>query len=461
MLFADLIFLYFFLPVCLICYFITRSTDTRNIVLIIFSLLFCAWGDPKWLGALVISVVMNYFTGRFIGEHHGISGKAALTFSVIFNVALFGLFRYFLPSTSAANILTMPLGLGFYTLQGISYNVECSRKKTEPEKNFLKFLLYISLFPKLAAGPVVRYSTIGAELTERKTTIQDFSEGFTKLSVGLAKKAFLADFLAQVVHRLFGEKADSYAASGSLSVMGCWLGAALTVLWFYFDISGYCDMAMGLGRIFGFHFEENFNYPLVCKSIRDFMNRWYISFTSFFKDHMLYTRLFTGKMKGVAYLMGCVLMGLWHGLNFNFLIWGLILGLCMMTEAFIGKKRMKKLPAAAAHIYTKLVLTVTFGLFYFEKLPAMVGFLKGLIGLNGNAFADAYTGRVFLGNIWLFIAAIFFSLPVIPKLHEKAFRSAGSAYAYQAAGVICNALLLIAGSLMLCNKSLPFIYFDF
>ncbi|MBQ1433947.1 MAG: MBOAT family protein [Ruminococcus sp.] len=460
MLFADLLFLYFFLPVCLICYFLTRSTDTRNIVLIVFSFIFCAWGDPKWVAALLISAVMNYFTGRFIGEHKGISGKLTLAFAIIFDIGLFGLYKYILPVTSAASILTMPMGLGFYTLQTISYNVECFRRKVEPERSFIKFLLYISFFAKLSAGPVVRYSTIGEELTDRKTTIQDFSEGFTKLSIGLCKKAILANYLADAVHRLFGEKSDGYAALSSLSVLGCWLGAAMTMLWLYFDISGYCDIASGIGRIFGFHFGENFNYPMVCKSIRDFMDRWFISLTSFFKDHMIYTKLFAGKMKGIAYLLGCVLMGLWHGLDLNFLIWGLFLGIFMMTETFIGKKRMKKMPAAAAHIYTKLILIISFGMFYFNKLPALVGFLKGLIGLNGNAFADAYTGRVFLGNIWLFAAAILFSLPVIPKLREKAFRSAGSAYAYQAAGVICNALLLLAGSLMLSSRSYPFIYFN-
>lgn len=473
MVFADLFFLYFFLPVCLICYFITRSATVRNLVLIVFSLIFYAWGEPIWVGILFVSALVDYANGRIIAKHpEGAQAKLALAFSLIFNLGLLFGFKYtgfFVENLNAVTGLGMdvpkirlPIGISFYSFQTLSYTIDCYWGKVKPQKSFLKFLMYVSLFPQLVAGPIVRYSVIADEIEDRKTTIKDVSEGFSRIILGLGKKVLIANGLSTVVTSLFGEAENGYEAINSLSVLGTWYGAILVGLWYYFDFSGYSDIAIGLGRLFGFHFNENFNYPFVCKTISEFWQRWHISLSSFFRDYVLYIPIFGKRRKYGGLFLVWFLTGLWHGASWNFVFWGLYYGLFIMIEMLIGKKRMKKMPLPLAHVYTKVVIFLGFGIFYFEKLPQLVKFFKALIGLNGNTFIDSYTANIFMGNIFLFIAAIVFAMPIIPKIREKAFEKPGSAYIFQSAGVICNALVLLASSLLLVNNTNnPFLYFRF
>lgn len=473
MVFADLLFLYFFLPVCLICYFITRNANIRNIVLIVFSMIFYAWGEPVWVSILAVSALVDYYNGRVIERHpEGWQAKLALAWSLIFNLGLLFGFKYTgffvenLNNAAGLNIpvphIKLPIGISFYTFQTISYTIDCYWGKVKPQKSFLKFLMYVSLFPQLVAGPIVRYSVIAEEIEDRKTTINDISEGFSRIILGLGKKVLIANSLSTVVTSLFGDADNKYSAIDSLSVLGTWYGAILVGLWYYFDFSGYSDIAIGLGRIFGFHFDENFKYPFICKTISEFWQRWHISLSSFFRDYVLYIPIFGKRRKYGGLFLVWFLTGLWHGASWNFVFWGLYYGLFIMMEMMIGKKKMKKMPVPAAHIYTKTIIFLGFGIFYFESLPKLCKFFKGLIGLNGNSFCDAYTANIFMGNIFLFIAAIFFAMPVIPKIREKAFRKPGSAYIFQSAGVICNALILIASSLLLLNNTNnPFLYFRF
>ncbi|EXM39233.1 alginate O-acetyltransferase [Ruminococcus albus SY3] len=473
MVFADLLFLYFFLPVCLICYFITRNANIRNIVLIVFSMIFYAWGEPVWVSILAVSALVDYCNGRVIEKHpEGWQAKLALAWSLIFNLGLLFGFKYTgffvenLNNAAGLNIpvphIKLPIGISFYTFQTISYTIDCYWGKVKPQKSFLKFLMYVSLFPQLVAGPIVRYSVIAEEIEDRKTTINDISEGFSRIILGLGKKVLIANSLSTVVTSLFGNADNKYSAIDSLSVLGTWYGAILVGLWYYFDFSGYSDIAIGLGRIFGFHFDENFKYPFICKTISEFWQRWHISLSSFFRDYVLYIPIFGKRRKYGGLFLVWFLTGLWHGASWNFVFWGLYYGLFIMMEMMIGKKKMKKMPVPAAHIYTKTIIFLGFGIFYFESLPKLCKFFKGLIGLNGNSFCDSYTANIFMGNIFLFIAAIFFAMPVIPKIREKAFRKPGSAYIFQSAGVICNALILIASSLLLLNNTNnPFLYFRF
>lgn len=473
MVFADLFFLYFFLPVCLICYFITRNPTVRNLVLIVFSVIFYAWGEPVWVSILFVSALVDHLNGRIIGKYPGgVRAKLALAWSLIFNLGLLVGFKYtgfIIENLNAAAGLGlpvpqigMPLGISFYTLRAISYTVDCYRRKVEPQKSFLKFLMYVSLFPQLVTGPIVRYSTIADEIGDRKTTIKDFSDGFSRIILGIGKKVIIADSLGTVVTSLFGEAENGYEAVGSLSVLGTWYGVILVGLMYYFGFSGYSDIAIGLGRIFGFHFDENFRYPFICKSISEFWQRWHISLGTFFRDYVLSNPIFGKRLKYIGIFWVLLLIGIWHGASWNFIIWGLYYGLFIMIETAIGKKRMKKMPAPLAHIYTKLVIFLGFGIFYFESLPQLAVFFKGLVGLNGNGLADSYTVTVFMSNIFLFAAAILFCTPVIPKLREKAFEKAGSAYIFQSAGVICNALILLSSSLLLLNNTdNPFLYYRF
>ena len=308
MVFADLFFLYFFLPVCLICYFITRNATIRNVVLIVFSMIFYAWGEPVWVSILCVSALVDYCNGRVIEKHpEGWQAKLALAWSLIFNLGLLFGFKYTgffvenLNHFAGMNIpvphIKLPIGISFYTFQTISYTIDCYWGKVKPQKSPLKFLMYVSLFPQLVAGPIVRYSVIAEEIEDRKTTINDISEGFSRIILGLGKKVLIANSLSTVVTALFGDADNKYASIDSLSVLGTWYGAILVGLWYYFDFSGYSDIAIGLGRIFGFHFDENFKYPFICKTISEFWQRWHISLSSFFRDYVLYIPIFGKRRK--------------------------------------------------------------------------------------------------------------------------------------------------------------------
>ena len=471
MVFTDLFFLYFFLPVCLICYFITRNATVRNLVLVVFSLIFYAWGEPLWVLILPVAALSDYLSGKVIGKG-GISAKLAFAWSLLFDTGLMVLFKYSGAITDAVYSFTgtelplpklsLPIGLSFYVLRSVSYNADCLRGKIKPEKSYLRYLMYVSLFPQVAAGPVVKYADIREETGARKITIKDLSEGFSQLIRGLAKKLLIANSLGHAVTALFGDFGGDDIALGALTVLGGWYGLLLTGLWLYFELSGYSDMAVGLGRIFGFHFKDNFNYPFACVSVSDFWERWHISLGDFFRDYVRDMKIFGKKRTYLGIILMWLLMGLWHGASLNFMIWGLYVCLFILLETAIGEKRMKKMPAFAGHIYSKLMMLLGVGLFWFNSLPKLEKFFSALAGLNGNTFTDSRTTGIILGNIFVFIAAAVLSLPVIPALKEKAFRKAGSAYIYQAAGVICNAVLLLAGSLMLIySSSDPVFYFNF
>ncbi|MBR1740050.1 MAG: MBOAT family protein [Ruminococcus sp.] len=473
MIFADLFFLYFFLPVCLLLYFATRSLKIRNAVLIVFSLIFYAWGEPVWVSILIISSIVDYLNGRVIEKHpEGWQAKLAVAWSLVFNLGILFGFKYtafFVENLNAAAgthipvpHIVLPIGISFYTFQTISYTIDCYWGKVTPQKSFWRFLLYVSLFPQLVAGPIVRYSVIGNEIEDRRTTIKDFSDGFSRIILGLGKKVIIADNLSSVVTGLFGSTANTFKNIDTLSVFGTWYGAVLVGLWYYFDFSGYSDIAIGLGRIFGFHFNENFNYPFICRTISEFWQRWHISLSTFFRDYVLYIPIFGKRRKYGGLFLVWFLTGLWHGASWNFVMWGLYYGVFICIEMLIGKKRMKKLPAPIAHIYTKLVIFIGFGIFYFEDLSALCKFFLALVGQNGNRLSDPTTENLFMANLFLFLAAIVFCMPVIPKLREKAMKSAGSAYIFQAVGVIANICILVISSMLLVNMTNhPFLYFRF
>ena len=331
MVFSSLFFLYVFLPLCLICYAAFKKLKYRNMVLIVFSLIFYAWGEPLCVFLLIFSTMVNYLLALLIRKYRGGRGaKIAVTTAVVFDLAMLGVFKYsgfiaenlnvILPFDIPVPDIMLPIGISFYTFQIISYMVDCHWEKVKVQKSFYKFLMYVSLFPQLVAGPIVRYSTIEAEINERHTTITDVAEGISRFSVGLAKKVLIANNLSTVVDSFFKGNISE------LSVVGTWFAVIAYAMQIYFDFSGYSDMAIGLGRIFGFHFDENFKYPFICKDVSEFWQRWHISLGSFFRDYLLYIPIFGKRRKYGGLFLVWFCTGLWHGASWNYIIWGLYFG---------------------------------------------------------------------------------------------------------------------------------------
>ena len=316
--------------------------------------------------------------------------------------------------------------------------------------------ILLILFPQLIAGPIVRYSTIAEEINNRKTTLLDLSEGLTRLMIGLAKKVILANHLSVIVKEFFGTEGVK------LSVAGTWYAVIVYAMQIYFDFSGYSDMAIGMGRMFGFHFDENFRHPFLCKDISEFWQRWHISLGTFFRDYLLYVPIFGKRRKYGGLFLVWFCTGLWHGASWNFIIWGLYFGVFILIEQLIGKKRIRKIPLVIRHIYSKIVIIVGFGIFYFEKLSRLGEFFKNLVGLNHNVLWDNVTELSIRNNLFLLIAALICCFPLYDGLQKLRSRKPGAVYAVDAFQIIANAGMLAMSSILLVDATNnPFLYFRF
>lgn len=467
MLFSDLFFIYIFIALCIPVYFLSKNVTYRNIVLVLFSLIFYAWSSLAWLLLLMISVTGNYFCGLLIDRWRG-TGKAKLgvAMSLVLSLGMLMVFKYtdfFIGNINALfgtsippSGIELPIGISFYTFQIISYILDCYWGKVKVQRNYFHLLMYISLFPQLVAGPIVRYSTVESEIGERVSSLNDISDGITRFITGLGKKVILANGLFAVCEQFLGGDLEH------VSVLGTWYGVILYSLYVYFDFSGYSDMAIGLGRIFGFHFNENFNYPFICKNITEFWQRWHISLGSFFRDYLLYVRIFGVRQQYLNLFLVWFCTGFWHGASWNYIIWGLYYGAFIMLERLLGNKRMKKIPDAVLHIYNKLVIIIGFGIFYFTDLNSLGIFFGNLVGANGNAFTDISVQASIVNNIFLIAAAILFSLPVVPKLRELLQKTEAGKNAVGISTVVCNiAVLLVCSLLLVENTNNPFLYWSF
>ncbi|MFR0881030.1 MAG: MBOAT family O-acyltransferase [Oscillospiraceae bacterium] len=436
-------------------------------MLLIFSLVFYAWGEPLCVLLLIASAAVNFVLGLCIDKYRDkTGGKIAVTSAVVFDIAMLGIFKYsgfIVENINAVTHLSLPvpdirlpIGISFFTFQMISYVIDVHWENVDVQKNYPKFLMYVSLFPQLVAGPIVRYSTIETEISNRKTTIDDLYCGFSRLAVGLGKKVILANNLSTVVDSIFGGDIKS------ISVLGTWLGAAVYALQIYFDFSGYSDMAIGMGRIFGFHFDENFNYPFICKDVSEFWQRWHISLSTFFRDYLLYVPIFGKRRKYGGLFLVWFCTGLWHGANWNYIIWGLYFGLFIFLETKIGKKKMKKIPLVARHIYNKIVIIIGFGIFYFEDFGKLSNFFKNLIGLNGNGLTDTYSSLAFSNNFYLIIAALICSFPIAGLIKKASEKSSAVNVAATFMRIPVNLALILVSSVMLVDATNnPFLYFRF
>lgn len=475
MVFADLFFLFVFLPLCLLCYYLAKTIKAKNIVLIIFSLLFYAWGEPLWF-LLPLSALFNWLIGLWIGEKRDTAGaKAAVAIGLIGDIGLLLVFKYtnffinningLLGTSLPLRNIRLPIGISFFTFQAISYVMDCYWETVGVQKKFHKFLLYLSLFPQLIAGPIVRYSVVEQEIDNRHVSPSDIAEGIQRVIIGLAKKAIIANSLFAIVKEMLGEEGQFIA---SQSFLGTWLGIILYALYVYYDFSAYSDMAIGMGRMFGFHFNENFDHPFVCTTIAEFWQRWHISLGSFFRDYLLYVRIFGKNRVYVSLFLVWFCTGMWHGASWNFILWGLFYGLFMFFEQKMGRKRMKKWPTLVKHIYTKLVIIIGFGIFMFVNLKNLGIFFRNISGVSmilGKAgFADQQGWSFFVRNIFLIVAAIACSLPLLPKLKKFVLESrSDTVYTVGRIGAVvgCLVLLVVSVIFLIDNTNNPFLYFRF
>ncbi len=467
MIFADLFFLYVFMALCFLFYFLSRKTVYRNIVLIVFSFIFYAWGEPVWVFLLLGSVGINYVAGLLIDKFKGTKKATAVTAAaVIFDIAVLVFFKYtgfFVENFNAISPvdipvpnIEMPIGISFFTFQILSYVIDCYWGTIKVQKNYAKLLMYISMFPQLVAGPIVRYSVIEGEIDNRNISYTDISEGITRICVGLGKKVILANNLSVIV--------DTFFKNGNLeamSVLGTWYTVIVYAMQVYFDFSGYSDIAIGLGRIFGFHFNENFRYPFICKNITEFWQRWHISLGTFFRDYLLYIPIFGKRRKYLNLFLVWFCTGFWHGASWNYIIWGLYFGVFILIERLIGAKRLKKIPLVITHIYSKLVIIVGFGIFYFTDFGKLGTFMGNLIGLNGNAISDKIFVQNFTGNLWLFLVCLLFCFPLVPFIKKKAEDAKLSLY-FGIGQTVFNVTVFALSSILLVNATNnPFIYWQF
>ena len=426
MVFSSLIFLYLFLPACLITYFCVRSIQAKNMVLIVFSLFFYAWGEPVYVLLMVGSAALNYAMGLWMGAigPKGKSRKLAVAVAVALDLAILAVFKYAGLLVGTFNSLTglaipvpqiaLPIGISFFTFQAMTYVIDVYRGQVKVQKSYLKFLLYISMFPQLFAGPIVRYADIEARIEERSSSREDVFYGLIRFSTGLGKKILLADHAYSVCSQLL----DGTLSSGT--VVGTWLGVLMFTFQIYFDFSGYSDMAIGLGRMFGFHYNENFKLPYMSLSITDFWRRWHISLSSFFRDYVYIPLGGKYKHRTLNMLIVWALTGLWHGASWNFLVWGLYFFVLLSLEKKFYGRYKKVVPKFARHLINMLLIMVGWTIFYFTDFGRLGQALAAMIGFAGGGFANTTVGIQLLNNLPLLLVCILGSTPV-PRIIGDAF----------------------------------------
>ena len=468
MVFADLFFLFAFLPAFAICYLLAglaKGNGVKNGVLVFFSLVFYAWGEPIYVFLLIACALLNFLFGRAIDKAEKGRGLF-LGLGLACNLAILGTFKYlgfFADLLGRCGVpvsvpeIALPIGISFYTFQSISYLVDVYRRESPAQKRFGDLLLYISMFPQLIAGPIVRYGTIEREIHHRKVSVQDVADGSFRFLVGLGKKVILANQLSEV--------SDQFLAGNlaELTTAGAWVGLLAFTLQIYFDFSGYSDMAIGIGRCLGFHFKENFDHPYCCNSITDFWRRWHISLGSFFRDYLYIPMGGNRKHQIFNILVVWFLTGMWHGASWNFIVWGLYFGLIVALEKYTVLRAKDRIPGFFLHFYSLLLVVLGWGIFYFTDFSRMTAFFPVLFG-GAEAFTDFTVRSALTSRFWLWIAAVLCCLPLgrwIGGLLGNGKR--GWRYDVLAVSkvVLAVALLAVSTALLVGATNNPFIYTRF
>lgn len=473
MVFSSFVFLFYFLPLLLLLYYAVPRFEWKNTIMLLFSLLFYAWGEPTGIVILLAGVSVAWISGIYISrlqDRDPNVAKTLLLLAIVFQIGLLLHFKYtsflldtvrpFVPFEIPRSHPGLPIGISFFTFHLISYLVDVYRRQAPALTSFPKLLLYISLFPQLVAGPIVRYSDIQEQLFRRQVTLEGFSYGVGRFAVGLGKKVILANTLSELSPIfLDGSLNDS-------SLLSAWFGILVFALHIYFDFSGYSDMAIGLGRMFGFTFKENFEYPYISRSATEFWRRWNISVGRFFRD---YVYIPLGGNRRHAYLnlfaVWC-LTGLWHGASWNFVMWGLYFGIFIALEKSFLNRLLAHLPAVVSHLYFAVLVLTGWVFFYFDSLPRAIAYLSVMFG---GTSAPLYGGELFIhleNHLFLLAIALIAATPYPARLHKLVMEQVRvqwvrSAYANGLVPTCCIALLGISALMLVGKTYAPFFYFRF
>lgn len=473
MVFSSLLFLFRFFPLVLIIYYcIPRKF--KNLVLFVMSLIFYGWGEPRYVFAMISSILLNYVFGRLI-EHCKQKGlltktRIVLVVAIITNILVLGFFKYTDLLIEGFNDIAggklellhiaLPIGISFYTFQTMSYIIDVYHGVTKAQTNFITFGTYVALFPQLIAGPIVQYKTISKELDSRTENVDDFVNGIKYFMIGLGKKILLANSIGSIFHQI------QNLPQSEMSLLTSWIGIFAFAFQIYFDFSGYSDMAIGLGCMFGFHFKENFNYPYISKNITEFFRRWHISLGTWFKEYV-YIPL-GGNRKGTGCLIRNILVvwlltGLWHGAHINFLLWGLYYGILLVLEKTYLLKYLKKMPAIFQWFYMMLIVIVGWVIFAFENNIEGIRYLKTMFGLSGQALINRQAIYFLYTNLILFIILAVGSTPLPKKFIATIFKKFSRHQVWITISTnIFYAFILILCVAYLVNETYnPFLYFRF
>ena len=462
MVFTSISFIYYFLPLLLICYFVVPK-KFRNIILLMFSVLFYFYGEPKYILLMLIEVLISYVVGLLIDKY---KSKNILIIGIFIHVLLFGIFKYFnfviinVNNLFHSNLnllnVVLPIGISFYTFQIISYEIDVYNKKVNVQSNILNYFLYVFLFPQLIAGPIVRYQDVNNEIDNRNVTFEMFANGLRRFIIGLSKKVIIANNL--------GELCNIYLNLGDKSVLFTWIFAISYMLQIYFDFSGYSDIAIGLGKMLGFNFPENFNYPYMAKSITDFWRRWHMTLSSWFRDYV-YIPL-GGNKKGVLKQIRNILIvwsltGLWHGASWNFIVWGLYFGILLILEKFILKKYFSNVPKFIKGIYTLFLVVISFVIFQGDNLSNDFNIIKGLFGLNGELFINNVTLYYLKGYVLFIVLGVIGATNYVKNLVIKISNGKGKKIINILEPIYLLILLIIVTMYLIDSSYNPFLYFRF
>ena len=492
MVFSSAAFLFAFLPLTLAGYFLLPR-KFRNVFLTLASLLFYAWGEPKFVFIMILSILMNYVFGLLVARREeGVYRKWVLTAMVVSNLSLFFVFKYLNFTIENLNYLfggiipqthiTLPIGISFFTFQAMSYVFDVALGRGEVQKNPLDVALYVALFPQLIAGPIVRYETVAEEIQNRRETLSDFVRGIRRFTVGLAKKMILSNSVGLLADQAFG-----YSDASQLSVALAWLGVLAYALQIYFDFGGYSDMAIGLGLMFGFHFEENFNYPYISRTVSEFWQRWHISLSTWFRDYLFYpvsrkaqplgkkAKARWGKAAGrltpsvIALSVVWLSTGIWHGASWGYILWGVYYGVLLISALIFqptAKKWTKKLKIntqapwfiAFQVLRTMFLVLLGYVLFRSVTMGRAVGYFGAMFGLTGNTAVDIAAADALRSHASALAVCAVASTPILGWLQPKLGRLGSSE---TVKNILCLVLLILSAAYIVSSTYNPFIYFAF
>lgn len=468
MVFSSYTFLFLFLPITLCIYYIAPGRNLKNLALFVCSLVFYAWGEPVYIVLMIFSILNDYTMARLVDhfKDHKFKSKLFLVISIIINLGLLGFFKYYGFFVENVNSLlglglkqhnlALPIGISFYTFQTMSYTIDVYRRKIPVQKNMLTLATYVALFPQLIAGPIVRYKDVAHELEHRKETVKDFTEGARRFMFGMAKKVIIANPMGFIADTIYNGDVTEHGT------MILWLAAIGFTLQIYFDFSGYSDMAIGLGKMFGFHFHENFNYPYIAKSITDFWRRWHISLSTWFRDY-LYIPLGGNRVKALRWVFNLSVVwfvtGLWHGASWNYVLWGIYYLVLLLLEKQLLGKILSRLPRVVSHIYTLFLVVIGWVLFRLEDLSVLKTVLKKMFVYESSLSSDfLFRYQSLYYALPFILLGLIASTPILKKLRGEEGTLSLSTVAIDVLG----AVLFVLSIIILAGESFnPFIYYRF